>query len=236
MSGFLYLIPGSTQKSSEEIRATEGLGAVIGSSSFSIGMINGGPEGTTGTLVAIEPVGELLVGYYPDKQTWMRVKKAGQTQYWMGWQNDQKPTEPDLRRPNKMGGHEVVFEDGNRWEVPTIGPMLMRSHLPCRFVFGEDGEAVDMQVVERYQPIFEKSRAVWNFIFNEASEILTWGDMVNYVGEVLSINYRVGRPELLAMGWLTKESAYLVMEASVGLPAILAEKKAQDEAQKKMSG
>lgn len=201
-----------------------------------------GPKGDHGLLMAFQSGKPTHVEYVPEKQKWIEVRakgpeikdedgnvtgrEPGKTQYWIGWWIGELPGPEDLAKKNQFDGHEVKLNDGNDWLIPIVGPVLSR--LPHEFQVKDGGE-VESVVLERYSNIWARSKEFYGFVFMKHS--IFRERSFEYLADVLSLNYRIGRYEASAavLNLITTENFREAVFVSVGKREI----EAAEEATKK---
>ncbi len=81
-----------------------------------------GPDGKQGRVFTwIDPT-KVRIGYVPDDQTWIPAAQNGELEtgrYWVGFWNDDPPTEKDLRRPDHRRGNFIELGNGESWLITT---------------------------------------------------------------------------------------------------------------------
>jgi hypothetical protein len=234
MRSFLYYLPGAAGGGSGNLAAL-GLADRLAGPGLSTRGVLGGPDGGNGSIVGIVAVGrETEVGYFPDRQTW--VKPAGKD-YWLGWEEASPPTPGDLARPSQLPGHPVTLADGQEWVVPIA------RLLPRALGLAADGSEVQ-ETLPRYRHLCATTDRFWEWhremwaaraaeARGEAPEPYrspTEDELWQAASEALGVNYRVSRVELAALRVLTVPNAVAIIWALLDGPAI---EEAAREAQKK---
>ena len=207
MRHFLYYLPGLQTPPTEALIKSEGLTPSVGDGCRSRGT-DSGPDSTAGQVIA--PAGEAGIGFWPDRQTWM---KCGG--YWIGWENGKQPGPEDLKREELVEGEMVKMGDGHEWLIPMIRSTIRGTCLPQGHVLNEDGEwsARPMKV---YQELSADAERLWQWF-----ELEIVGDdslptdaekdkiappstqeLADIVCHALSVNYKVGRADVSALGLL----------------------------------
>lgn len=197
-----------------------------------------GPSGTIGTVIvfheADKPAGRAEVGYFPDKQDW--VKCAG-GKYWCGKGKDERITPEALLRSDAGGGYPVVLGDGNEWLIPEA-LYGTRTQLPRKIVIDENGIAKPGEVIARYRELDQKARAFWMehaaAIDAERKPEFFLSDLTDLSIVALQCNYRIGKHEACnLLGLLEEENIWGVCEATVSWHRLMAMAEAKDAAEKK---
>lgn len=162
-----------------------------------------------------EPGGEppQPLGYYPVQQTW---KVAAQGKWRIGWYTDRPPTPCDLQRESVTPGYELKLRDGNLWTVPVVRQLEGSTGLPRVFCLTDDGEMGGM-VAPEYQRLYDLGWEIWNTLGPD-KEPLTYDRLFEAVGLAFSVNYRLGREELLALKLTTDHELSEAVKMIVDLP------------------
>jgi hypothetical protein len=236
MAGFLYYAPGrqrplTTADATEQALCDLGL-EHLATAIQSRAVMNHGPDGGCGLLFA--PTNSVKrLGYHPDAQEWRQGPAC-----WVGWEGENPPTPEDLARDTQLPGVELTLADGQTWTVPVAQFWDGRTQLPC--VYGlQDGNAVPEVVpaLRPFQKAVEAFLAEWKASLAEGRLPACDEDaLFDLAGLALSLNYRVGRWELLARGLLQTQpygghaSVWDVCTATFDWPAV---RKALQEHSKK---
>ena len=202
-----------------------------------------GPDGLIGQL-ATPCAGIQSLEYMPTYQRWVNLKcetgnvKSEQqeaqvsslkSQVWLGVALNEKPSPGDLLRAEIRTGHQVKLGDGQFWEIPVARLALGGSGLPRRRVLREDGTAA-WEVESAYTDLSAAAERVWQHMQGQSVNLKDV-DVDDLCGAALAVNYRLGRPEALALGLLTDSAITALLEALVDMPTV----RAILEAQKKSS-
>lgn len=173
--------------------------------------------------------------YDPVTQEWR--KRVG---YWIGWEKANPPKPVDLEKSPMRSGHPIRLRDGNDWIVPVIGPAY--SKLPRTFVIAEDGE-ITSEVESRYHEIFARSETFFNMRYGPmpeteeqirvAKDVKRWTTILQFVADVLAINYRVCVRDLTSetFALVDTENVFDILDCCFGAIDVAA----QDAAQKKIA-
>lgn len=207
MRHFLYYLPGLQTPPTEALIKSEGLAPSVGDGCRSRGT-DSGPDSTAGQVVA--PAGEAGIGYWPDRQTWM---KCGS--YWIGWENGKQPGPEDLKREELIEGEMVKMGDGREWLIPMIRSTIRGTCLPQGLVLNEEGEW-SPRPMKVYQELSADAERLWEWF-----ELAIVGDeslpteadkdkivqasteeLADIVCHAMSVNYKVARSEVSALGLL----------------------------------
>jgi hypothetical protein len=176
--------------------------------------------------------------HQPDKQTW---RKHPSGKYWVGIQNDARPTPETLTRgkmvsgvavPAKVrGGAAATLLDGNRWVVPLCVPNILgdlpegetrsRSALPQEFDMDDAGEII-ARVRQDFVPLAERCYALFNRYVGYAEDSPNFfkADM-QLAADLLAVNYRLSLFEAVTVLKLFGDEEYdLVPRAAIEADAI----------------
>lgn len=218
---FLYFFPGKVivdpKRFPDHAATLEtcGLTEVFRDASLSYReIVDRGPNGGGGSVVGFAgPTGGDTIGYYPDKQTWVEVKDANDvTTHWLGWETLPGPTE--LLRGKPIDGVSLVLSDGNSWLIPVVsGP---RVSLPQSLSMSSKGELTGV-VKAGFDGIIMSGQK-WHEVFVTEGSTYGFSDAFNYIIELLSVNYRIGRQEANVLGVIpaSQVSIEAIIYASLG--------------------
>ena len=240
MAGFVYYIPEKTRSIGIEDVIQAGLGHAFGprdgTSVTAVEVARGPDDGPAGIVIGdpgcVEPS---LIGYYPDRQEWLKVPG---TEAFVGWRPEQPPGPGDLARPNTLDGHDVRLGDGNRWLIPVArglveqdGELRYVISVPTSTSIDENGNWTSGSVVGRYKPLWDLACRWWDAVgrslveddHDDSQTVRFNFDGLNDAAlDVLATNYRVGKAEVAALGLFDSRCVYEVMNAVVDMPAIMA--------------
>jgi len=247
MAGFLYFIPGLKGVADDDLRRV-GLWPVLGGASLAVGEVTGaGPSGGPGALFAPEPVHAdgkaAVVAYQPDDQAWAIAPKGGQ--YCLGFWTAKPPRPDDLARPAPLDSYMVPSPAGD-WCVPVARHFDRGTALPHHVYLGDDGKAVEGEVLERFAALSAHGDRVWDG-FRAQEGLLDEGEApappidateaFTIVAEALAFNYRVSVVEanLLARHgrWLPSDALTAALRCLFDLPGWLAAEQARKAAAEK---
>jgi hypothetical protein len=206
MGQFLYYLPGSDKPPHECVKAA-GLDDRLGG--YGHGEVVG-PNGVKGWLVGAGKLG----GYKPESQTWSGP--FGDSGFWIGFYNDDRPTPAELARPRQVRGSDVTMLDGHDWLIPAArfapSAMIVR-----------DGQVV-LTPLELKRRLWARVEQVTPYIFDtDGDGEMEWIDILTITAECLTANYRVSRDpaqELSALGLMSSDNAIEVLQALVDIAAI----------------
>lgn len=202
MAGFIYYVPSQQSQPPDELRYAFD-GEVSARS-----VLRNGPDGNSGTLFA---QGRNNLGYYPEKQTWVKIPR---TDDWLGWDTSDKPGPTDLARRRQVPGQQLVLEDGNFWLLPiavsyvdqgaTIG---YAPALPQVLVGNDNGDWVLGPVVESCRQLWDVAERYWQHRISAANGendgTVDVEDLINWCVVALAANYRLAKHEVMAMQLLS---------------------------------
>jgi len=203
-----------------------------------------GPDGLTGGLIwyfddsATDPhrLSQLpTLDYRPAEQDW---KQIGGTPVWIGTQHDKPVTPADLIRAggqadgHRFAGNHALLLDQNLWLVPN------QTRLPCLLALNEAGDIVTAPekahrlTYDRMQWAFDQCSALLQGQWEgpDAKPAATDRDLLEYVGLVLGLNYRLTWRIILTLELVKAETVWVIVRASTDAAAI---NRLLDELQKK---
>ena len=196
----LYFIPGASSVTRDQVAE---LGLLYAIDSFK-GLGAVGPSGVRGQVVCSS--GEIQ-GYYPDKQTWIAAPKGDEEvpPFWVGWNNENRPTPEALARDEVLPGELITFRDGSKWNVPKLvsweedpngeRPAVYSTPLPQMIDVDKYGNPVNGSVVKEYRDLFDLGmRVLAKRIVGD--DDLTVAQVLHFAADVIGMNYRVSLLEL----------------------------------------
>ena len=209
-------------------------------------MLGAGPSGGPGALFAPEPARPdgkaAVVAYQPDAQAW--AKAPGGT-YHVGFWAGKPPRPEDIQRPELLDCYVVPTPAGD-WLVPVARHFDKGTALPHHIYLGDDGKAVEGDVLERFAALSAHGDRVWDG-FRAQQGLLDEGETpappiddteaFTIVAEALAFTYRVSAVEanLLARHkrWLPSDALRQVLRCLFDLPGWQAAEQARKEADEK---
>jgi len=230
MAQLLYFVEGVSTLNKESA-AKYGLGYAL-SDGCAHGAVNGkGPGGAPGVCACKS--GEQL-GYYPDKQTWLRIPRESGPGVFVGRWNDMPPTPQELERPKKLAGWPVRLLDGQDWiaatayqwhEIPDEETIKWSHALPAHAEIDASGAWTRGRVYRDYERLWHIAKTHFDLLVGDDSggDIeLSAADSRDLAAEVLGVNYRVSKWECALLGLFDDPptKAVEILRATVGLPAI----------------
>lgn len=240
MACLLYYIPDKAKSIPPTEVCDAGLGYAF-QGRLSAVEIRGGPDKKNGVLftAAGDSLGEHILGYYPERQTWQNVPKSTA---WVGCYDDDRPGPGDLLQPNPLGGHPVLLGDGNEWTVPVARAIVeeeneLRYHcaLPSGVTLNGNGQWCRGGPVKKYTKLWSTALKFWDAwtAAVAGTEAGAGGADFDFDGLndaallALQANYRVGKAEVVLLGLFDGEPATAILQALIDWPSV------QDWSQKK---
>jgi hypothetical protein len=217
MAGPLYFFPGVAKAGRAQFEAA-GLGhALDGAGVGACGTTERGPDGGKGAIVAPPcPRGRAPIPQLADVATWAQVPGR---EVWIGWLTDDRPTPADLARRVQVPGYEVELADGARWTVPVARRVAGAPGLPRALRW--DGSAwAPGDVVPKHAQLWAVACRVWDALIGAAGAEVTLTLECDAAALALACNYRVGPPEISALGLFTTATQSEVIKALVDFPAL----------------
>lgn len=238
MPGFVYYVPQSKRAALklEQVREL-GLGYAFEDRATSA-VVTRGPDDGQGLIVG-DParVAENQLGYFRDRQRWLKVPPGlpgHEAGAWVGC-SIETPLEPaHLAREQQLQGHWVRLADGKRWLAPVARKSLPTDDEPFRYTVGlphvagvdEAGQWTATNVVARYAPLWQTAIQFWDALLHAdikeetGEKVLTFSGALSSAVLALSANYRIGTVEATMLGILTLQHAVEVLEALVDYPTV----------------
>mgnify|MGYP000364328152 CR=1 FL=1 len=158
------------------------------------------------------PANDVALVYDPSRQTW---KRGPGGKWWLGIQNDRRPGPNDLRRANQIGGKLVTLADGNEWVMPNV------ISLPAVFDLDDNGNEVK-RTRDEWRHIEERAGWALGVLVESArSRLMDESTCRRYVGEMLSVNYRVTPEIAYLLGLIDSETWVVAMASTVDAERML---------------
>jgi hypothetical protein len=214
MNQLLYFVDGLQRVGNWEHARELGLGYAFPES---LGVVSAdfsgaGPGGTQGCVFGVDSE---RLGYYPDRQTWLKIPKgSGSHQLYVGFWKNARPGPEDLRVEEPLRGRPVKLRDGNEWTIPIArawsdseGNEGWYQALPGILTLSETNEWVSGGVEQRYAGLWEIACAYWNEIWQRTPDAkgeirFDFHGAHDAAIAALAANYRIGRPEAGLLGLL----------------------------------
>lgn len=160
--------------------------------------LTSGPDGKPGTLVYHRPTSEkrTVRGFYsPGQQTWQRFKT-----YWIGYDNDRKPTSHSLLRRKWLKGVAIeAVGDESQWCAPIIRPVDGQcGSLPETVSWDEDGNMV-YSVVDSYRYLWDLSEEIADDIVKPKDEKRPESWYASAAIKILQVNHRINEAGFMAL-------------------------------------
>jgi hypothetical protein len=222
MNSFLYYLPGRKLVVGDDVPALPCAYAFDGPYLHST-EVHQGPDGQGGAVIAPSDRCEAAHCIYrTSDQTW--IEAAG---YWVGYWNDRRPREEDLRRPSAIEGDWVSLGDDHAWIVPrarrwsaaesgSAAKIEWTNLLPSRVRFA-GGVAVLGDPLPRYAELWSIANAVAAVRFGQATveqeKLVSWENIFHIVCRVLAVNYAISPIEATLLDLLTTETPTDVLDA-----------------------
>lgn len=135
--------------------------------------------------------------------------------YWFGWPSGERPRPDELRRSVSLGRcARCVCGDGNEWLVPIVvsdGEI----GLPREPQLNPDGTIV-MAPRARYSHLIAAAHDLWPYHLEWPRHAARF---VPFAADVLAVAYRIGMPELVALGVLDEDSLAAIVVAAYDVPS-----------------
>lgn len=233
MAGFIYAIPNGGMINAKKLEAV-GLMSIFADiiPNFSQRQAAKGPGGGDCTLICIGDDAKSLY-FKPEEQSWQQSLNG---KYWVGFYNENKPNEQNLRRKKQLAGHEIELGDGSKWLVPIARIITGGSAMPQSLILGKNGE-VFTEKLPQYAQFSAQAEKLWDDFRTETSnkkqEIkLSISERMKFAYEALEWNYLVGTEEINLLKLITTENLHDVLEAIIDIPTLVKVAK-EMEAEKK---
>lgn len=178
-----------------------------------------GPSGGGGCLASFTAD---RLAFDQSAQTWRKLPGG---KVWFGWWNDAPPGPEDLQRAEQLPGHQVKLRDGREWLVPLARAWSDSGYspkIPAALDFDESGQLCRGAVEPRYRDLEEAAKQFAEFFFEGGST--TYEALIGWACAALSVNYRLGRHEALALGLFDDQfiAAQDVLRAVIDWPGFQA--------------
>lgn len=249
MANFLYFLPGESNGSPAVIQSyglgdrlgdgyTQGPGcrAALKGGQLCARGTEGGEE-VHGTLVGVGATEHVRLQF--DAQTWERVEEPDWPVWHLGWWTDEPPTAADLICDAPTNGYMIGLGNGEDWIVPAVRRYPEGTQLPATLRLEADGTERE-QLHGKMRELFDEISGFAEAYYKEASHYIKGEEFQSEVPDlalgfyyrVLALNYRVGRPEINALGLLTNANRVVFALAVIDWPVFLNLIGAEDEAKK----
>jgi len=240
MAGFLYAIANVNTVKAADLEGA-GLTGIFGQSKtpsdkglpYCQRYTTKGPGGQACSLISLgEDAGKLH--FKPEQQHW---QKSMNDKYWLGFYNDDRPTEKDLRRKRQLAGHEIELIDGGKWLIPIARMISRGSTLPQTLILGKNGEVITEELSE-YAEFSSRVGQLWEDFqcenkWKEGEPKLTVTERMQLVIEALAWNYHIGADEVNLLKLITTQNISELLAAIIDVPTLIeAAKQMADEKKK----
>jgi len=210
--GFVYYVPGLGGPNESAVPGP--LRAVLGAGAVAFRGVSAGPDKASGQLVGLTDA----IGYQPNEQEWVDTGDG----YWLGWTTGRLPGPQDLARARMVAGHDVRLADERLWHIPAA------ALAPRRMVLDGD-EWVAGEPIAAFRPLGDAAARVFE-LFGQAGKgeddrltiEATDTELVGLALAGIGTNYHVGRHEANALGLISTEATWAVLEAVIDLPTLVA--------------
>lgn len=227
---FLYFLPGRNAAVDNATLTQLGLGYVVGEGGPTCTTVHAGPGRLSGQLVVPPWPTEISARFDADKQTWRR---RGDGAVWIGMLSGPRPGPSDLVRPQVYAGQHVRLADGNEWAIPRALALLDDRPLTLPAAIDLDEHDLPVgRVHPRYEALCEQAFAF--FIgWSGRGQQISPSAMVELAAAALSINYRIGKIEAVALlGLFDSESLSRALRAIIDADAFEDHVRASEQTKK----
>jgi hypothetical protein len=231
MADFLYFVEQSqAPKTPEQLQAL-GIAHAFDRAPVSRPNTQTGPGNKAGVCLSRSSD---RIGFFPDQQRWMRMRKATEQQsaVWCGVWLDSLPTPDELRTSHALRGTPVRLFDDRDWEIPVAiavnderGAAMA---VPRSLALNDDGEWISGDAKPRYEPLWKAAQQFWDTLHgvtpDASGEVrLAFNTVFDAAITVLATNYRLSNVEVAMLGLLDDQGnvAQEILKACVELPAYL---------------
>ena len=149
-----------------------------------------------GVLLYPKPSGsELPRGFYdPERQEWCKFAN-----FWIGWDKESPPTPDELLKTDAIFGPGITDGKGKPWTIPTIlSNDINRVTMPQVYGYDDQGNFRLMQR-ESDKTLWELAGKVATYLLGDEGGDMTDEEIAQAALAFLSVNYRVGKPEVFAL-------------------------------------
>lgn len=206
MSQLLYFVDGSHRLTLEQARQL-GLGYAFASGQYVCAEYTaGGPGGDTGCLLGTDSE---RLGYYRERQTWLRMPAIAGGKVHVGYWNDARPTPTELAVPEQLRGTPIKLKDGQDWIVPIARECSEGGHwsrvLPGVLALDDQNQWTSGGIDPKYSRLWEIAESFWRCLFRsqvgqDHTMRFDFPGANDAAVEVLAANYRLGRAEVALLG------------------------------------
>lgn len=178
-----------------------------------------GPDGAPGRLVSpLRDAGSLEVLPPGSGQQWFPIDGSVKVGI---LQSLEKPAlQPaQLARAAQRSGHLVTLGDGQQWLIPVARLAMGGSGLPRRRKLNPDGSIV-WQVDAAYRELSDFACKLWD-IRRGQQEDVTQAELDQMAAAALTVNYRIGLREAVALGLFSDAGLAGIVNALLDWPEVV---------------
>lgn len=186
-----------------------------------------GPHDLPGLLVADRLLPIEFMTYEPSLQRWA-IRYGSDAM--IGLRPDWIPTPTYFAKPSSMDGEAIRLLDGNDWLIPRLlaydaqqldGPLAYRNL--CDRVLEQNaatGRMIPGDVTPPYREIWQTALQIGDHLMTQFVEGATVAELPddileNFVAMLIGHNYRIGKPEISALGLLSSSLAREVIRIGI---------------------
>lgn len=215
---FLYLIDPVDHGASQEKLDAIGLGHLPPSGTLITRGMMSGPDHRRCTMIADGRCKPDRMNWRPKEQTW---KQAENKKFWIGFWNDRKPTEADLRRESMLDGYDIQLGDGGKWRIPIARLYPAGTCLEQTMILS-DG-VCKYEVIEKHLQFSRRVEALWDDFqiqagWKEGDYKLEDPQRYELAAEALKLNYFAGIDEVNMLRLLTTRTIRKALAAILDVP------------------
>ncbi len=220
MAGFIYAIE-KARTVSKKVLEDVGLATVLGDIETAQRHTAAGPGGGECVLLMGPGADTKLLYYRPEQQTW---QKSLNGRYWVGFYNEDPPSEAVLQRNRQLAGHKVKLVDGSEWLVPVARILSGGSALPRALILGTNGEVVT-EVLPQYCEFSSRVEKLWQDFqieqgWQQGRPAMDLKQRWHLAAEALSWNYHVGIVEVNLLKLISSQTLGDILGAVIDLPTL----------------
>lgn len=161
-------------------------------------------------------------------QRWVQISPPcqGRTKgrVWLGWwldKNMQPGPDALQREALSLECYDVRLADGNQWQIPILRKRpytgVDEINLPMVVMLGADGKP-ELQIKSEYQGLFLMAEELREHLFNDDSRKLDIAKISELAELALSVQYRVSRAEICALGLIDTQNIKDIVDALLDGP------------------
>lgn len=142
------------------------------------------------------------VGVYPEEQTWAKIPNSN---CWVGYYNEHKPKEADLRKNDQLPHYVLPLANGESWNIPKVVHVNegeIEKNLPCKLDVDDKGKIKRGDPVEKYQYLWKLAEPyIDTFLVPETGDEfdIDSSDILADAVKFLQVNYRIGLREAIML-------------------------------------